>query len=124
MLNHTTQRVSPKHHDQDDALLEEGRRWCIKETWSTTTPFKETHKQPLQSRYKPKAKGAAADIGSTPEQPWRKREGNLDGDLYHCICDSDLNGDVQNNTENQGTHHAQAGSDKTLSNQPQRPHHL
>ena len=31
---------------------------------------------------------------------------------------------MQNNTENKGTHHAHTGSGKTLSNQPQHPHHL
>ena len=70
------------------------------------TPFKETHEQPLRFCDKPIVEGAAADIDSTPERPWRKREGNLDGDLYHCICDSNLNDDVQNNTVNKGTHHA------------------
>ena len=96
---------------------------CIKET-ATANLFKETHEQPLQSRDKPRVEGAAANIDSTPKEPWRKRKGNLDGDLYHCICDSNLNDDVQKNTENNGTHHAHTGPGKTLSNQPQHPHHL
>jgi hypothetical protein len=35
--------------------------------------------------------------------PWRKIDGNLDGDLYHCIWDSNLVDDIQNDTENKET---------------------
>jgi hypothetical protein len=59
-----------------------------------------------------------------PNNLGEKGEGDLDGDLYHCICNSNLTDYVQNNAENKGTHHALAEFGKTLSNQPQHPHHL
>ena len=51
------------------------------------------------------------NIDGTHKQSCRKREGDLDGDLYHCMWDSNLNDDMQNNAE-------------TLSNHPQHPYHL
>jgi hypothetical protein len=81
-LCHTPQQEIPGHHDQAGAVFVEDRKWCIKET-ATATPFKETQNPSFQPRDKPRFKGAATNINRTPKQPWRKREGDLDGDLYH-----------------------------------------
>ena len=43
---------------------------------------------------------------STHKQSWKKREDDLDGDLYHCILDSNLADDMQNNAEHERTPHA------------------
>jgi hypothetical protein len=51
----------------------------IKET-ATTTPLKETQDLSFKSQYKPRFKGAATNINGTTQQPWSKREGDLDGD--------------------------------------------
>ena len=83
---------------------------------ATAIPLNETHDLSFQSQDKPRFEGAATDIDSTPKRPWRKREGDLDEDLYHCICDSNLTDDVQNNAENKGTNHALTEFGKTLSN--------
>ena len=71
------------------------RKWFIKET-AAANPFKETEDLSFQSQDKPRLKGATTNINKIPKQPWRKREGDLDGDLYHCIWDSNLTDDVQN----------------------------
>ena len=89
-------------------------KWCIKET-ATATPLKETQDLSFNFRYKPRFKGAATDINGTPQQPWSKIEGDLDGDLYHCTWDSKLTDDIQNNAENKGTPHTFTGSGKTIS---------
>jgi len=81
--------------------------------------LKGTHEQSFQSRDKPSFEEVTTDIDSTFERPERKREGNLDGDLYHCICDSNLADDVQNNTENKGTPQAHTKFGKAISNQHQ-----
>ena len=125
MTNHTTQQVSPGHHDQAGVVFVEERKWCIKDKETATeTPLKETQDLYFQSWDKPRFEGAATNIDGTPEHPWRKREGDLDGDLYNCNCDSNLTDDVQNNAENKGTHHALIEFGNTLSNQPQHPHPL
>ena len=60
----------------------------------------------------------------SPRHPWRKIEDDLDGDMYHCIWDSNLTDDVQNTSENKGAHCALTKFGKTLRNEPQHPHHL
>jgi hypothetical protein len=65
------------------------------------------------------------NIDGTHKQSCRKRESNLDGDIYHYILDSNLTDDMQNNNEyNDGTPHAFTGLGKDLRNQPHHPHHL
>ena len=62
------------------------------------------------------------NIDGTHKQSCRKREGNLDGDIYHYILNSNLTDDMQNSNEhNKGTPHTFTGFDKTLSNQRQHP---
>ncbi len=122
-LCHTPQKASPGNHGQACAVFVEEMKWCIEET-ATATPFKETQDLSFQSRDKPRFKGAATNINGTPKQTWTKRVGDLDGDSYHCIWDSNLTDDMQNNSENKGTPHALTGFGKALSSQPQYPHHL
>jgi hypothetical protein len=64
------------------------------------------------------------NINKTPKQPWRKREGDLDGDLYHCFLGSNPTDDMQDNAEHKEAPHAFNGFCKALSNQPQHSHHL
>jgi hypothetical protein len=79
----------------------EEREWCIKEA-ETATPIKKTQNMSSKYRYKPRFKGAVANIKGTPKQPWSKREGDLDGDLYHCTWNSKMTDDRQSNTESEG----------------------
>ena len=42
------------------------------------------------------------NISGNYKQPWRKREGDIDVDLYHCIWDPTLTNDMQNNDKHKG----------------------
>ena len=58
------------------------------------------------------------NIDSAHNQSWKKREGDLDGNLYHCILDSNLTDDMQNNAEHKGTPHAFAEFESHTSSLP------
>ena len=113
---HTPLQVSKVHLNQAGVESGEEIKWCIRET-ATATPLKKTQDLSFKSWYKPRFKGAATNINGTPQQPWIKREGDLDGDLYHCTWSSKLTDDIQNNTETKGTPHVFTKSGKTLSHQ-------
>ena len=104
-LCHTPHQVSSGHHDQADAAFVEERKWCIKET-AAANPFKRTEDLSFQSWDKPRFQGAATNINEIPKQHWRKREDDLDGDLYHCIWDSNLTDNVIFSAKPSREHHA------------------
>ena len=98
---HITLQVSTVHHDQADVVYVEEREWCIKET-ATATLTEKTQNMSSKSRYKPRFKGAVANIKGTPQQLWSKSEGVLDEDLHHCTWNSKLIDNKQSNTESEG----------------------
>jgi hypothetical protein len=58
------------------------------------------------------------NINSAHKQSWKKREVDLDGDLHHCILDSNLTDDMQNNDEHEGSPHAFAKFESHTSSLP------
>jgi hypothetical protein len=58
------------------------------------------------------------NINSAHKQSWKKREVDLDGDLYHCILDSNLTDDMQNNDEHEGSPHVFAKFESHTSSLP------
>jgi hypothetical protein len=98
---HITLQVSTVHHNQADVVYVEEREWCIRET-ATATPIKKTQNMSSKSRFKTSFKGAVSNIKGTPQQPWIKREDDLDGYLYHCTWNSKMTNNRQSNTESEG----------------------
>ena len=62
----------------------EDRKWCIRETVAANL-LKEIEDMSFQSRDKQRFKGAATNINKTPKQPWKKKVGDFDRDLFHCF---------------------------------------
>jgi hypothetical protein len=92
----------------------EKKEWCIKET-ATAALTKKTQNMSSKSRYKPRVKGAVANIKGTPQHLWSKSECDVDEDLYHCNWNSKRTENKQSNTESEGV----SKYGKTISNHSQ-----
>ena len=117
--------VPPKElglvHEFDEILPSTNPSWKQEMVFGSWSQFLSVRNQ---STTKPQIGWIISCFDWSPEHPWRKREDDLDGDMYHCIWDSNLTDHVQKNAENKGAHCALTKFGKTLSNQPQHPHHL